>query len=230
MATDDMRFCNTEVCPIIECEFLQVVLTQYRVDFHAGFWQACTVLYNSTVNIYNHESGAIVITFEVTEVLVRRVKFIARSKNWFVAGSDDFEPRVFNNVQYSITTLVFEAHLDCIRFLTVSPTTSFVLTGSDDMSIKAWDWDKTWKNIQVSARTIMSLFLIHITNRHTKAIRVISLNLAFKSKYAHTFLSACLDSTINMWTLGLSNFSMQEHEKGVELPQATPRVSEKSYQ
>ena len=115
MATDDMRFCNTEVCPIIECEFLQVVLTQYRVDFHAGFWQACTVLYNSTVNIYNHESGAIVITFEVTEVLVRRVKFIARSKNWFVAGSDDFKPRVFNNVQYSITTLAFEAHLDCIQ-------------------------------------------------------------------------------------------------------------------
>ena len=80
------------------------------------------------------------------------------------------------------------------------------------MSIKAWDWDQAWKNILVSARTIMSLSLIHITNRHRKAIRVISLNLAFKSNYADTFLSACLDNTINMWTLGSSIFSMQEHE------------------
>ena len=39
------------------------------------------------------------------------------------------------------------------------------------------------------------------------------MNLDFKSKYADTILSACLDSTINMWTLGPSNFSIQEHEK-----------------
>ncbi|KAF8810058.1 hypothetical protein BYT27DRAFT_7240885 [Phlegmacium glaucopus] len=31
----------------------------------------------------------------------------------------------------------------------VHPTASIVLTGSNDMTIKAWDWDKGWKNIQV---------------------------------------------------------------------------------
>ena len=45
--------------------------------------------YNGTVNIYNHETGAIVKTFEVAQVPTCCVKFIAR-KNWFVAGSDDF--------------------------------------------------------------------------------------------------------------------------------------------
>lgn len=88
-------------------------------------------------------------TFEVSEVPVRCVKFITR-KNWFVAGSDDFQLRVFNyNTHEKVAA--FEAHPDYIRCLTVHPTASIVLTGSDDMTIKAWDWEKGWKNIQVSS-------------------------------------------------------------------------------
>ena len=103
---------------------------------------------------------------------MRCVKFIAR-KNWFVAGSDDFQLRVFNyNTHEKVTA--FEAHPDYIRCLTVHPTASIVLTGSDDMSIKAWDWDKAWKNIQVSVRTGLNLFLLDFMNRHTKAIHIIS--------------------------------------------------------
>ena len=129
------------------------------VDFHPTEPWLLTGLYNGTVNIYNHETGAIVKTFEVAEVPVRCVKFIAR-KNWFVAGSDDFQLRVFNyNTHEKVTA--FEAHPDYIRCLTVHPTASIVLTGSDDMTIKAWDWDKAWKNIQVSARisVYISLFI-----------------------------------------------------------------------
>lgn len=88
-------------------------------------------------------------TFEVTEVPVRCVRFIAR-KNWFVCGSDDFHLRVFNyNTGERVTAL--EAHPDYIRCLAVHPTQSLVLTGSDDMTIKLWDWEKGWKCIQVSA-------------------------------------------------------------------------------
>lgn len=106
-----------------------------------------TGLYNGTVNIYNHETGALIKTFEVSEVPARCVKFIAR-KNWFVVGSDDFQLRVFNyNTHEKVAA--FEAHPDYIRCLTVHPTASIVLTGSDDMTIKAWDWEKQWKNIQV---------------------------------------------------------------------------------
>jgi coatomer subunit beta' len=99
------------------------------------------------VNIYNHETGALIKSFEVSEVPARCVKFIAR-KNWFVVGSDDFQLRVFNyNTHEKVTA--FEAHPDYIRCLTVHPTASIVLTGSDDMTIKGWDWDKQWKCIQV---------------------------------------------------------------------------------
>jgi coatomer subunit beta' len=44
----------------------------------------------------------------------------------------------------------FEAHPDYIRCLTVHPTLSLVLTGSDDMTIKCWDWEKGWRCVQVS--------------------------------------------------------------------------------
>ncbi|KAF8871943.1 coatomer protein [Gymnopilus junonius] len=168
------------------------------VDFHPTEPWVLTGLYNGTVNIYSHETGAIVKTFEVSEVPVRCVKFIAR-KNWFVAGSDDFQLRIFNyNTHEKVAS--FEAHPDYIRCLTVHPTASIVLTGSDDMTIKAWDWDKGWKCIQVY-------------EGHTHYI----MNLAFNPKDSNTFASSCLDRTIKMWSLGSStpNFTMEAHEKGV---------------
>ncbi|KAF9260701.1 coatomer protein [Marasmius fiardii PR-910] len=168
------------------------------VDFHPTEPWIITALYNGSVNIYNHETGALVKTFEVAEVPVRCIKFIAR-KNWFVAGSDDFQLRVFNyNTHEKVAA--FEAHPDYIRCLTVHPTASIVLTGSDDMTIKAWDWDKGWKNIQTY-------------EGHTHYI----MNLAFNPKDSNTFASACLDRTVKMWSLGSpnANFTMDAHEKGV---------------
>ncbi|KAK0207142.1 coatomer protein [Desarmillaria ectypa] len=168
------------------------------IDFHPTEPWVLTGLYNGTVNIYNHETGALVKTFEVAEVPVRCVKFIAR-KNWFVAGSDDFQLRVYNyNTHEKVAA--FEAHPDYIRCLTVHPTASIVLTGSDDMTIKAWDWDKSWKNIQ-------------IYEGHTHYI----MNLAFNPKDSNTFASACLDRTVKMWSIGspTANFTMDAHDKGV---------------
>jgi coatomer subunit beta' len=43
------------------------------------------------------------------------------------------------------------------------------------------------------------------------------MNLAFNPKDANTFVSACLDRTVKMWSLGSSqaNFTMEAHDKGV---------------
>ena len=43
----------------------------------------------------------------------------------------------------------FEAHPDYIRAIVVHPTQPFVLTASDDMTIKLWDWEKGWKCMRV---------------------------------------------------------------------------------
>ena len=121
-------------------------------------------------------------------------------KIWFDTGSDDFQLRVFNyNTHEKVAA--FEAHPDYIRCLTVHPTASIVLTESDDMTIKAWDWDKAWKNIQVSARISVSKILFtklyeQTYEGHTHYI----MNLAFNPKDANTFMSACLDRTGGLYT------------------------------
>ena len=65
------------------------------VDFHPTEPWLLAGLYDGTVFIWNYETGAVVKTFEVADVPVRCVRFIAR-KNWFLAGSDDFFLRCYN--------------------------------------------------------------------------------------------------------------------------------------
>lgn len=129
---------------------------------------------------------------------VRCVRYIAR-KNWFVSGSDDFQLRVYN-ISTGEKVTSFEAHPDYIRCMTVHPTLSLVLTGSDDMTIKAWDWDKNWRCVQ-------------IFEGHTHYI----MSLAINPKDPQTFASACLDHTVKVWSLGspVANYSLQAHDKGV---------------
>ncbi|KAI8004797.1 Coatomer subunit beta'-2 [Camellia lanceoleosa] len=81
-------------------------------------------------------------SFEVTELLVRSAKFIA-CKQWVVAGADDMYIRVYNyNTMDKVK--VFEAYTDYIRCVAIRPTLPYVLSSSDDMLIKLWDWEKGW--------------------------------------------------------------------------------------
>ncbi|KAL1411006.1 Coatomer subunit beta' [Vanrija albida] len=168
------------------------------VDFHPTEPHVICGLYNGQVKIWNYETQTDIKTFEVTDVPVRCVKYIAR-KNWFVSGSDDFQLRVYN-ISTGEKVTSFEAHPDYIRCLTVHPTLSLVLTGSDDMTIKCWDWDKGWRCVQ-------------IFEGHTHYIMALAIN----PKDPQTFASACLDHTVKVWSLGspVPNFSLEAHEKGV---------------
>jgi coatomer subunit beta' len=148
------------------------------VDFHPTEPWLLTGLYNGSVNIYNHETGAIVKTFEVAEVPVRCVKFIAR-KNWFVAGSDDFQLRVFNyNTHEKVTS--FEAHPDYIRCLTVHPSTSIVLTGRhDNQGLGLGEGvEKHPGMLRFRYRLERLLHLLQVYEGHTHYI----MNLAFNPK------------------------------------------------
>lgn len=143
---------------------------------------------------------------------MRAGRFIAR-KNWIVCGSDDFQLRVYNyNTSEKITT--FEAHPDYIRAIVVHPTQPFVLTASDDMTIKLWDWEKGWKCVQVF-------------EGHAHYV----MGLAINPKDTNTFASACLDRTVKIWSLGSStaNFTLEAHEtKGVNHVDYYPQ-SDKPY-
>ncbi|CAI8053736.1 Coatomer subunit beta' [Geodia barretti] len=168
------------------------------MDLHPKEPWMLVSLYNGNVHIWSHESQTLVKSFEVTDLPVRAAKFVVR-KSWVVTGSDDMLVRVFNynTLEKSHS---FEAHTDYIRSIVVHPTHPYILTSSDDMSIKLWDWEKKWQCSQVF-------------EGHSHYVMMIVLN----PKDHNQFASASLDRTIKVWQLGspTPNFTLEGHEKGI---------------
>jgi len=168
------------------------------VDFHPFEPWVLVALYNGLVNVFNHESQALVKTFEVSDLPVRTAKFIAR-KSWLITGSDDFQIKVFNyNTLEKVSA--FDAHVDYIRSICVHHTQPLVLSCSDDFTIKMWDWEKGWKNVMTFEGHVH--YVMHV---------------AFNPKDNNTFASASMDRTIKVWSLGSStaNYTLEGHLKGV---------------
>ena len=132
---------------------------------------------------------------------MRCAKFIIR-KQWFIAGTDDMYLRVYNyNTMEKVKE--WEAHTDYIRFVEIHPNRPLVLSSSDDMSIKLWDWEKDFECVQVFEGHAHYVMMVRINPRDTQ-----------------TFASASLDRTIKVWglTAGTPHFSLEgagAHERGV---------------
>ena len=88
--------------------------------------------------------------------------------------------RVYNyNTMEKIKDM--EAHADYIRFVEIHPTLPYILSSSDDMSMKLWDWDNKWE--------CTSSF-----EGHAHYVMMCKFNL----KDTNTFASASLDRTIKV--------------------------------
>ena len=70
-------------------------------------------LYNDSVNIYYHQTGAIVTTSQVSQVPVP-------PQELFIPWLDDFQFREFNYIPQD-KAVSFEAHPDNVRCLAVCP-------------------------------------------------------------------------------------------------------------
>ena len=169
------------------------------VDIHSSDhpW-VLSALYNGKVYIWDYSSNTLVKSFELCDVPVRCAKFITR-KQWFIAGTDDLLLRVYNyNTMEKIKE--WEGHTDYIRYLEIHPNRPYVLSSSDDMSIKLWDWEKDFECIQIFEGHAHYVMMVKINPRDT-----------------NIFASASLDRTIKVWglTAGTPHFSLEAHEKGV---------------
>lgn len=155
-------------------------------------------MYDGHVFIYDYEKGSVMKTFEVTDQPVRCGVFVPR-KQWIIVGADDMYIRCYNyNTMEKVR--IFEAHIDYIRSITVHPTLPVFVSCSDDMLVKAWDWEKGWE--------CTMLF-----EGHSHYV----MQVKFNPKDPNTFASASLDHTIKVWNLSspVPNFTLEGHEKGV---------------
>ncbi len=107
-------------------------------------------LYNGTVCIYSTTDGSLLKSWEVTDLPVRAAAFIPR-RQWVATGADDCHVRIFN-VHTLARERAWEAHGDYIRAVTPHPSLPILLTASDDMTVKAWDWERGWACTQVRKR------------------------------------------------------------------------------
>ena len=104
------------------------------VDLHPTEPWVLSSLYTGKVIITNYETNSVVKTFDLGDSPVRCASFIVR-KQWIVCGSDDFKITVYNyNTLDKIVS--FDAHNDYIRSIAVHPTLPYILSCSDDMTIR----------------------------------------------------------------------------------------------
>ncbi len=64
----------------------------------------------------------------------------------------------------------FEAHTDYIRSIAVHPTLPFILSASDDMSIKLWDWDNGWENSIIFEGHTHVCFMVFMCNNNNNNV------------------------------------------------------------
>lgn len=95
---------------------------------------------------------------------------------------------------------IFEAHIDYIRSIAIHPSLPIVVSCSDDMLVKAWDWEKDWDCTMTF-------------EGHSHYV----MQVKFNPKDPNTFASASLDHTVKVWNLTspIPNFTLEGHDKGV---------------
>ena len=168
------------------------------VDIHPTSPWILSALYSGKVLIWDYDKQEVSKSFELSDLPVRCAKFVVR-KQWFVAASDDMKLRFYNyNTMEKIHSI--DAHQDYIRTVEVHPSLPYVLSSSDDMSIKLWDWEKGF-NCQM------------VFEGHSHYVMMVK----FNPKDTNTFATASLDRTIKVWGLGANtpHYSLEGHEKGV---------------
>ena len=172
------------------------------VDIHPNETWTLTALYSGNVMIWDYESGSCVKSFEISELPVRCAKFIAR-KHWFVAASDDMRLRVYNYNTMEKVHEVDQAHNDYIRYVEVHPTLPYVISGSDDMTVKLWNFEHPSGGMEC----------VQFFEGHTHYV----MQVRFNPKDTNTFASASLDRTIKVWGLNSStpHYTLEGHERGV---------------
>jgi len=168
------------------------------VDLHPQESWVLSALYSGNVYLWDIETASLLKSWEVCDLPVRSCKFIAR-RSHFVCASDDMHIRVYNyNTMEKVKE--YEAHADYIRYVEIHPSQPLLLSSSDDMSIKLWNWENNWE----------------CTTSYEGHAHYVMMT-RFNCKDTNSFASASLDRSIKVWGLGSAqpHYTLEGHERGV---------------
>lgn len=182
------------------------------LDMHPTEPLLVCALYSGIINLVNYETQEIVRSFDTgTGQPIRAVSFIPRLQS-FVCGADDMMVRVYN-YNTGERTKMFQAHDDYIRNLAVHDQLPLLLTCSDDMTIRQWDWSRGWAQQM-------------IYEGHTHYVMAVT----FNPKDPSTFASASLDGSVKVWSINnpTFNYQLEGHEDGLTCVQYYP-LGDKPY-
>jgi WD40 repeat protein len=86
----------------------------------------------------------------------------------------------------------WEAHQDYIRDVAIHPSQPFILSSSDDMLIKLWDWDKNWQCTRTFEGHSHYVMKICFNPKVSKGRAALSTLTHPQIRYALAFLSPSL--------------------------------------
>eukprot|EP00792_Barthelona_sp_PAP020_P006887 TRINITY_DN3079_c2_g1_i1.p1 TRINITY_DN3079_c2_g1~~TRINITY_DN3079_c2_g1_i1.p1 ORF type:complete len:803 (+),score=235.25 TRINITY_DN3079_c2_g1_i1:39-2447(+) len=169
-----------------------------HVDYHHTEPFVLCACYDGSIRLYNHITGQLVRSLDVSSEPLRACKFIERM-NWFIVGGDDHYCRIFDlNTLEKVVT--FEAALDYVRCIEVHPTKPFILVGGDDRYIRCFDWEKKFQCICVHTG-------------HMQLVMAISLN----PHDDNIFMTGSFDDTAMIWMYENPDplFTLKGHNDGI---------------
>ena len=109
------------------------------IDMHPKEPLVLCALYSGQVTLWNYETKSLVKSFEIVDQPVRCAKFITRLQS-FACGADDNNIRIFNF--NTMEDKDIPRARDYIRCIAVHDQLPILLTSSDDMTIRQWDWSR----------------------------------------------------------------------------------------
>eukprot|EP00980_Cylindrotheca_fusiformis_P021819 scaffold8658_cov101-Cylindrotheca_fusiformis.AAC.5 len=165
------------------------------IAYHATEPWMILSFYSGHVVIWKHEKS---YRYSVSPGYVARAcQFLNKDDLW-VAASDDKQIRVLDH--HGKIVKKFQAHDDFIRSLEVHRSRPYLLSASDDMTLKLWDTEYNYECI----RTYQG---------HMHYVMQVKMNPTDSNQFA----TCSLDRSIKFWSLEETEplFSLEGHERGV---------------
>ncbi|KAL6595041.1 hypothetical protein ACP70R_048144 [Stipagrostis hirtigluma subsp. patula] len=125
------------------------------------------------------------------------VRFVAR-RQWVIVGDNYGDINVYEYDHKTLVKTMYRAHQGQVRSLAVHPTHPYLLSSSDDKSIKLWNWDNKWEQIREFKGHLSPVLQVMFSPKDTSQFASVSDLFVAKSEMRRTLSYAYSGSPTNI--------------------------------